>query len=846
MSNTPNVSRDSFDYSKFYETTVLQQGVPVLDSDWNEEADLQAMRHMLDLYSRLGNVLLPAVPTGLTRGFEVQGIPATTANALITAGFASVYGAIVGTTRTQVPLDVNYEDDENYLTNGTVSSTSGGDTLIDDDKKFEAWLELVGCRVKMTSGASTGVEFEITDVPNETSLECSGGIASAAGGDTYIVKPPVLPASVGVQTDLEFQLWVWWEWVNENEDPNIVNPGVLIETCERRVRRWCIRASSTPYVGTPDLWTYSVRVLPIASVTINPGDTTLVPVLDSGIFIFPELQNIKPFAETRLHTQALVGATEVLLPLGEYYYVGDGSTGATAHKYFELLLGTDDTLVAPDGGRVGIASIWEDATEITSPALTDGWIGGDKQVKLVFDLSDTSYINISTPSMSVKHLVKKTLSEMAELPTDSPEAAVTRGQHARTIIGKTIQKDSSYNRIRTLIPTSTLQGMLESIAEELSKRPRTVPEAIYTMSDNAWVPLFEFGETTGANGATRIMWNKLGECLKTSGCSLVGTDRTVTSEFPGGSGTASVHIEGNVFDPSNGDYMGYLRATKHTVASGVVLDLFDSADWSNWTFESKSESRSVSLAAPSYFDMTTEFLKTLFVADDLRLRKNIQFLSTFEGVDDQRPPQDAPGDKLLVYKCQNADGGTLCVYVESISTSQNSGALLLVSGAEWNGTAWEMHDVGAQQGTQAWMLQIGGNGLTYYYHNESKSRTWNDSEWLSFMRWTSGSDGIRPAYISGNAKGKYIVGLCGTNYHTAQFAVSSAQGITFQPELLDVLDAGSSVTVVADSTTNWDTLPTVYDLNRYGCVVRGFSNSTTPILNYASWHGHIDVAVVAS
>lgn len=275
-SNEPNTSLDSFNYRKFFDSCVLQQGVPVLDSDWNEQADIVTMRHMDHIYAMFGIGFFPTAPESVSPevGFGLENIGPDTSNLLIKAGYASVWGAIVPTTRSEIPIDIEYTDIGNYMTKGFVSSVNGNQVL-DDNKKFEAWLELETCQIYMLSGVETGNVFEVTTVVNLTTLECSGGIGSISAGDEYLILPPAIPAAVGVTWNKQLHVWVWWEWVNENEDPSITNPGVGIETCQRRVKRFCIRTTDSSE-GNFDLHNFDfLRRLKVADLEINPGDTDI-------------------------------------------------------------------------------------------------------------------------------------------------------------------------------------------------------------------------------------------------------------------------------------------------------------------------------------------------------------------------------------------------------------------------------------------------------------------------------------------------------------------------------------------------------------------------------------------
>lgn len=259
--NVPNVSRDSFDWSKFYDSVVLQQGVPIPDSDWNEANDVLQISRMMLARIAVGNTTFS--DSGASTGYTMAEAVSPANNFLIELGWATVDGVLVPTTAASPPADHDYEDDTNLICEGTLDAAASL-ILTDSDKYWESFHDLVGCRVKMTSGTESGNEFPITSNPSATTIGCSGGIGAIAPGDTYIIKPPVLTTPGGARTD-EAYLMAWFEDINENEDTNIVHPGLGVETSHRRQRRWCVRVAeggATP--STPSVYSFGVRYLKLA------------------------------------------------------------------------------------------------------------------------------------------------------------------------------------------------------------------------------------------------------------------------------------------------------------------------------------------------------------------------------------------------------------------------------------------------------------------------------------------------------------------------------------------------------------------------------------------------------
>lgn len=275
--NVPNISRDSFDYSKLYDKLVIQQGVPIPDSDWNELNDVLRFSRMLLGYQTLGNLRLPASPAGTAPGYQIGEASAPSNNFEITAGWALAEGVLVPTVLAEPPTAHDYEDDTNVICEGTVTSFSDP-TLTDTDKYWESFHDLVGCRVKMTSGVESGNSFTIATNPTATTITV-GGSPSISAGDTYIIKPPALTTPGGARTD-EVYLAVWWEDINENEDTNIEHPGLGIETCHRSQRRWCVRVAegaSTP--ATPAAYGFGVRYVKLAELARTATANILAAII---------------------------------------------------------------------------------------------------------------------------------------------------------------------------------------------------------------------------------------------------------------------------------------------------------------------------------------------------------------------------------------------------------------------------------------------------------------------------------------------------------------------------------------------------------------------------------------
>lgn len=273
--NTPNVSRDSFDISKLYQSIRLQQGVPIVDSDWNEESDVQNINLQLAVQQLLGNGRYPAVVNDITPGYQIEESVANNLNNFrVSAGWASLYGAIVPTIYGDPPTFLEYEQSTNYLFTGEVSSVGGG-SVVDLNMFWEAGHLLPGCKFTMLSGAAIGTTFAISALDSATSLSLSGGTGAIAPGDNYRIWPPDLvkpPIAGGTRTD-EVYLMVWFDDINSDQDSNIENPALGVECSHRTQVRWCIRVAedgTTPV--TSSRHGYGIRYMKLAPVVREEND----------------------------------------------------------------------------------------------------------------------------------------------------------------------------------------------------------------------------------------------------------------------------------------------------------------------------------------------------------------------------------------------------------------------------------------------------------------------------------------------------------------------------------------------------------------------------------------------
>lgn len=181
-----NFSRDTFDRLKHYVGVRLQQGVPLVDADWNEQEDIRKFELQTFLKWFAGN----GVPQG-NNGFAIQASSPSANNFAITGGDGTAEGAgrcLVEGADIMNESTIRYTDQPLY-NNATLAGEWGVDPV-----------------APMTTPASDRIDAVYVDV--------------------------------------------WEREVDSSEDGDLVNPAIGLETCVRRRREWAVRvaqgASSPP------------------------------------------------------------------------------------------------------------------------------------------------------------------------------------------------------------------------------------------------------------------------------------------------------------------------------------------------------------------------------------------------------------------------------------------------------------------------------------------------------------------------------------------------------------------------------------------------------------------------
>ena len=284
--NIPNVSRNTFDFAKQYGPVILQQGVPIHDSDWNEMMDniwirgTHVVNHATVGECRLKHTQLDGT-TNSDSGMQVIQHPSTPTNDFtVTDGGAIVAGVFVPSTAASPPQDFDYNDQVMFT--GAVTAVGGGD-MTDSIKNWSASHSLTNCRVKMTSGTESGNWFTITALVSATSVTLSGGTGAIAATDTYEIYPPALTTPSGSDRDDLVYLHVFFDDIATEEDSTITHPGTSVEAVHKSkivaVVRVLEGSTTMPTPTEANLLSYGHRYLEMATLERLDGNSSITTAM---------------------------------------------------------------------------------------------------------------------------------------------------------------------------------------------------------------------------------------------------------------------------------------------------------------------------------------------------------------------------------------------------------------------------------------------------------------------------------------------------------------------------------------------------------------------------------------
>ncbi|MEI7771789.1 MAG: IPT/TIG domain-containing protein, partial [Chloroflexales bacterium] len=184
-----NISRDTYNRIKHYVSVRLQQGVPLVDADWNEMEDIRRFELQAFLKWYVGD----GVPYG-DDGFRIS-IVYDRADFYISTGRCLVGG-----------WDV--------MNDGLVERQTDG-TWVATTERYP-------------------IQYNQQRLVKEVDLWQAWGVARM---DKFTTPPTDTP-----RLDLVY-LDTWEREVNDREDPDLVNPAISIPTCVRLKREWVVRVA---------------------------------------------------------------------------------------------------------------------------------------------------------------------------------------------------------------------------------------------------------------------------------------------------------------------------------------------------------------------------------------------------------------------------------------------------------------------------------------------------------------------------------------------------------------------------------------------------------------------------
>ncbi|WP_437594142.1 IPT/TIG domain-containing protein [Sorangium sp. So ce1000] len=218
------ITPSTFDPLKARCNVRLQQGVPIVDSDWNELDDIRKFEMRAYLKWFVGD----GIPDG-TDGFRIDAISGSVDNFTIRAGNAAAPG---GTSNTEIGL--------RYVGRCIVD---GLDVIIPQDIAYKSQ--------PLFAGPGPDGAPQIAPIPNAA-------------------------------TPVTVYLDVWERLVTTQEDPSLVLPGIGTESCARTKREWCVRTSAglAPPAPAPGHSHYALATIDRKMAGPNPAVITQADITD--------------------------------------------------------------------------------------------------------------------------------------------------------------------------------------------------------------------------------------------------------------------------------------------------------------------------------------------------------------------------------------------------------------------------------------------------------------------------------------------------------------------------------------------------------------------------------------
>ncbi|PID86943.1 MAG: hypothetical protein CSB13_01850 [Chloroflexi bacterium] len=228
-----NFSRDTFNRLKHYVGVRLQQGVPLVDADWNELEDIRKYELQAFLKWYVGD----GVPTG-NNGFRITFIVA-----------------------------INDSFNDNFVIGGGDGTPEGvGRCLVD------GW-DVVN---------ESDIDYNAQALFNNNDL--------ATAWEVDVLPALTVPAVRQVRQDLVY-LDVWEREVDSTEDSELINPAIGLETAVRLKREWVVRVNE----NSDALPTASTghNFYPLASLQWNGAAVSVVDLRNTRLNLAEIAQRVE-------------------------------------------------------------------------------------------------------------------------------------------------------------------------------------------------------------------------------------------------------------------------------------------------------------------------------------------------------------------------------------------------------------------------------------------------------------------------------------------------------------------------------------------------------------------------
>ena len=302
MADTPvaNTSRNNtYDAKNLYKSVRFQQGRPVLDTELNDLQDMTFEQIVSEIKkdSRFSGIETSPFEWALIPLGDTPNDPKNNDNFAITLGrLPTAFGILDSTNNAEERIPYDYQqlvdsatDDgqlesyPNYMFKGSVSSVTSAVKFVDNSKQFKASHNLVGrqstidlsnadnsdlvfnmvtgsCRIVFTQAINANNIGQVRTIvaTDQNSITFDQALPAAISvSDKYVIIPENMLTSQRNLWDtadpsstllgeaanpfmLPF-IQTWEEDISSNEDTEIENPQVGLETTHRIQLRWCLR-----------------------------------------------------------------------------------------------------------------------------------------------------------------------------------------------------------------------------------------------------------------------------------------------------------------------------------------------------------------------------------------------------------------------------------------------------------------------------------------------------------------------------------------------------------------------------------------------------------------------------